>query len=916
MSSYTYSDYSSDGDLTDTSTHADAASGGGGDLESNVAPAMDKTDTDAQDSNDLIRTQYLVEGMTCASCVAAVERAVSNLPGVMDIAVNLLASEAAVRAKASVTAEQVVEAISALGYDARELSRGKAGEIRLMVEGMTCSSCVAGVEAALKDLPGVTSASVNLMSGQARVEYEVDKVRPRALVEAVEQLGYDVSLASDDVHDRSLAAMRERELAKWRKLFWLAFAFSLPIFLISMVFMFIPPMHRMLMRKIVRGLTWEGLLLTVLTTPVQFGVGRQFYVGAYHALRNKSANMDVLVAMGTTTAYLYSLFVVIEATVTNTKQGGLFYETAALLITFIIGGKYLETVAKGRTSAAIESLLSLQPDTALLVRDDGEIVEVNVALVEVGDMLSVRPGSNVPLDGELIAGETAVDESMVTGEALPVSKAIGDPLIGGTINQTGSIKMRVTRVGADTTLARIVQLVHDAQTSKPAIQAFADKVSSYFVPVVIAIAIATFIVWLILLYSGVIPDSWVPANRSNFLFALLFGIAVLVIACPCALGLATPTAIMVGTGVGAAHGVLIKGGTALEAAHTIDAVLFDKTGTLTHGTPIVTDASILPLTAWQFDGAANALGDALFWSIVHATESMSEHPLARAMVTRAEAEERGGLSLETSVFNAVSGRGLEATLAASGADGGQELRVAIGNRQWMGENSVMLPDALERFAVDLEGDGKTVMFVAVGGQMAGAVAVADTARAEARPVIEHLEAAGVLVWMVTGDNERTALAIARDLGIARDRVFSQVLPGDKSDKVAELQDADLHVAMVGDGINDAPALTKADLGIAIGAGTDVAIESADMVLMKSDLRDVVTALSLARVTYARIRHNFFWAFLYNCVGIPIAAGLFYPLVKITLPPVVAGAAMALSSVSVVASSLWLKRFKPPQITTQ
>ncbi|KNC51169.1 copper-translocating P-type ATPase [Thecamonas trahens ATCC 50062] len=862
---------------------------------------MDKTDTDAQDSNDLIRTQYLVEGMTCASCVAAVERAVSNLPGVMDIAVNLLASEAAVRAKASVTAEQVVEAISALG---------------LMVEGMTCSSCVAGVEAALKDLPGVTGASVNLMSGQARVEYEVDKVRPRALVEAVEQLGYDVSLASDDVHDRSLAAMRERELAKWRKLFWLAFAFSLPIFLISMVFMFIPPTHRMLMRKIVRGLTWEGLLLTVLTTPVQFGVGRQFYVGAYHALRNKSANMDVLVAMGTTTAYLYSLFVVIEASVTNTKQGGLFYETAALLITFIIGGKYLETVAKGRTSAAIESLLSLQPDTALLVRDDGEIVEVNVALVEVGDMLSVRPGSNVPLDGELIAGETAVDESMVTGEALPVSKAIGDPLIGGTINQTGSIKMRVTRVGADTTLARIVQLVHDAQTSKPAIQAFADKVSSYFVPVVIAIAIATFIVWLILLYSGVIPDSWVPANRSNFLFALLFGIAVLVIACPCALGLATPTAIMVGTGVGAAHGVLIKGGTALEAAHTIDAVLFDKTGTLTHGTPIVTDASILPLTAWQFDGAANALGDALFWSIVHATESMSEHPLARAMVTRAEAEERGGLSLETSVFNAVSGRGLEATLAASGADGGQELRVVIGNRQWMGENSVMLPDALERFAVDLEGDGKTVMFVAVGGQMAGAVAVADTARAEARPVIEHLEAAGVLVWMVTGDNERTALAIARDLGIAHDRVFSQVLPGDKSDKVAELQDADLHVAMVGDGINDAPALTKADLGIAIGAGTDVAIESADMVLMKSDLRDVVTALSLARVTYARIRHNFFWAFLYNCVGIPIAAGLFYPLVKITLPPLVAGAAMALSSVSVVASSLWLKRFKPPQITTQ
>jgi len=867
-----------------------------------------------------INVRFEVSGMTCASCVRTVEMAVGRVPSVQSVAVNLLAGEAAVTlASQEADLTDVILAIERLGYDAvLKESPSPAGSVTLLVEGMTCSSCVSGIETALLGLVGVLGATVSLLTGHVQVVFDEHQVGIRSLIKKVKTLGYEVSVLRNDEQGRSIAESRARELARWRRLFWISFGFSFPVFLISMVFMFIPVTHRAFTKEVTKGLTWESLLLTLLTTPVQFGVGRKFYVGAYHALRNKSANMDVLVAMGTSSAYFYSLFVTVESWVVGTKPGGLFYETAALLITFIIGGKYLETKAKGRTSEAIESLLSLQPPSAILISPEGTEEEIDVELVEVEDVLKVLPGANIPVDGILLEGATtSVDESMVTGEALPVSKSAGDVLIGGTINQTGSVRMRVTHVGSDTALSRIVQLVQDAQTSKPAIQALADKISGYFVPAVIAISFVTLAVWLVLLYSGAVPASWVPSNRSRFLFAFLFAISVLVIACPCALGLATPTAIMVGTGVGASYGVLIKGGAALEAAHSIDAVLFDKTGTLTHGKPVVTDNLILPFDDW-YPGETLSTDNNIslgapplwFWSIVVAAESLSEHPLAKAMVAHGQTtHESELLMLPSSAFEAATGRGLKVALEIV-AEGPQSVCL-IGNRAWMEENSVGIPHEVDAFATDLEAEGKTCMFVALDLNLAGVVAVADTVRAESRNVIAHLEAAGTLVWMVTGDNTRTALAIARDLGIAPGRVFSQVLPADKAERVADLQERGMQVAMVGDGINDAPALTKADLGIAIGAGTDVAIESADMVLMKSNLTDVVTALDLARVTYSRIRHNFFWAFVYNCVGIPIAAGVFYPLVRITLPPAVAGAAMALSSVSVVLSSLWLKRYKAP-----
>merc|ERR1711991_396790 len=868
-----------------------------------------------------LEVRFGVSGMTCASCVKTVETAVGHVPSVVDVAVNLLAGEAAVTLSSqSADPMDVVDAIERLGYEA--VLKGlpsEVGSTTLLVEGMTCSSCVGSVETALMGVAGVSDALVNLLSGHVKVFFDERVVGVRTLIKRVKDLGYEASVLRTDEGGRSMAEVRARELTRWRRLFWVSFGFSFPVFLISMVFMFIPATHKVFTTEITKGLTWESLLLTILTTPVQFGVGWKFYVGAYHALRNKSANMDVLVAMGTSSAYFYSLFVVIESWVVGTKPGGLFYETAALLITFIIGGKYLETKAKGRTSQAIESLLSLQPPSAILITRDGTEEEIDVELVEVDDVLKVLPGANVPVDGILLEGATtSVDESMVTGEALPVSKSAGDVLIGGTINQTGSVRMRVTHVGSDTALSRIVQLVQDAQTSKPAIQALADKISGYFVPAVIAIALVTLGVWLVLLYSGAVPASWVPSNRSRFLFAFLFAISVLVIAGPCALGLATPTAIMVGTGVGASYGVLIKGGTALEAAHSIDAVLFDKTGTLTHGKPVVTESFILPFNDWYPGESLSpnnnvSLGvPSWFGSIVVAAESLSEHPLAKAMVAHGE-DVLGTdvLTVESSAFRAATGRGIQVTLDSS--QSGLQFLCLIGNRTWMTENNVTIPHEVDASAQRLEGEGKTCMFVSVDSNLAGMVAVADTARPESRSVIAHLEAAGTLVWMVTGDNERTALAIARDLGIAPDRVFSQVLPADKADRVADLQARGRKVAMVGDGINDAPALTKADLGVAIGAGTDVAIESADMVLMKSNLADVVIALDLARVTYNRIRHNFFWAFVYNCVGIPIAAGVFFPLVRVTLPPAVAGAAMALSSVSVVLSSLWLKRYKAPQI---
>ena len=587
--------------------------------------------------------------------------------------------------------------------------------------------------------------------------------------------------------------------------------------------------------------------------------------------------------------------------------------------TFVVGGKYMEVVAKGKTSEALSKLMDLQATHAILLRIDaasGEVVgeeEIGIELVQQGDVLKVVPGAKVPVDGAVVFGHSSTDESMVTGESMPVNKEVGSTVIGGTINQHGVLHVRADRVGADSALAQITRLVEDAQSNKAPIQAIADKISAYFVPVVVLIAVLSFVVWISLAYT-VVPDDWIPDGQGRFLFALIFFMTVLVIACPCALGLATPTAVMVGTGLGAMHGVLIKGGAALEKAYKVNAIIFDKTGTLTYGKPVVTD-----VMAFGGDGAWT---DARFLTYLGSAEASSEHPLGRCIyehVQRLAGDEGSAVAvLPAAEFEAVPGRGLQCVVEGH--------RVFVGNRKGMAASGAAPVSAATNEQLEaLENEGKTVMMMSVDGVVVGSIAVADTIKPESRQVVRMLEEMGTEVWMVTGDNRRTAQAIAKQAGIKN--VFAEVMPADKAEKVKELQAKPRHadtkprkdgsvqgkvVAMVGDGVNDSPALAQADVGIAIGAGTDIAMEAADVVLMKSDLLDVLTSMDISRRTFRRIKLNFVFAFGYNILGIPIAAGLFFPLFKAHLPPWIAGLAMALSSVSVVGSSLLLKRYKKPQ----
>jgi Cu+-exporting ATPase len=629
------------------------------------------------------------------------------------------------------------------------------------------------------------------------------------------------------------------------------------------------------------GGAWDPMMVfkyigLVLSTPVQFIAGAQFYRGFYHAIKRRSGNMDTLIAIGTSSAYFYSLAATF---IPSLSAEPVFYETAALLITFVILGKLLEARAKGKTSDAIKKLMGLAAKTARVVRG-GEEVDVPIEQVVVGDVVVVRPGEKVPVDGVLIDGHSAVDESMLTGESIPVEKSVGDTVIGATMNKLGSFKFRATKVGADTALAQIVKLVEDAQGSKAPVQRFADRISAVFVPAVVGAAILTFLVWLFVVPNFV--DASFYAVASPFVKALLAGTAVVVVACPCALGLATPTAIMVGTGKGAENGILIKNGEALETTYKIKAVVFDKTGTLTHGKPVVTEVEL-----------ADGHDTARVFKLAAALERNSEHPLAEAIVSHAKAT---GVELpEVEGFSAIPGHGVEGNVMG--------MRVAFGNRKLMARDGIDISRFEDRIAA-LESEGKTVMLVGVGGnKLAGMIAVADTLKENSKEAVERLTAMGVEVFMITGDNRRTAEAIASQAGIAPDHVLAEVLPEHKAEEVAKLQARGLSVAMVGDGINDTPALAQADVGIAMGAGTDVAMETGGIVLIKNDLRDVVTAIELSRATMRKIRQNFFWALGYNTLGIPVAAlGL--------LRPELAGAAMALSSVSVVTSSLMLKRFKP------
>ena len=787
-----------------------------------------------------------VTGMTCAACSNRIEKALNKMDGV-EANVNLAMEKATVKydpAKQSVA--DIQTKIVNLGY-------GVATEkVTLDIEGMTCAACATRIEKGLNRLEGVTSAAVNLATNSAVVEYNEGIVSIEDILEKIKKLGYKGQIRNEE---QDQAGRREALLKQKQRQLAISSLLSLPLLytmIAHMPFDTNLPMPHLLMNP------WFQLLLA---TPVQFYIGGPFYTGAYRALRNKSANMDVLVALGTSAAYFYSLYEAFKTLGNSEYMPRLYFETSAVLITLVLLGKYFETLAKGRTTEAISKLMSLQAKEATVIRN-GEEMKIPLEEVVIGDTILVKPGEKIPVDGTVIAGVSSVDESMITGESIPVDKKEGDPVIGATINQNGMLTIRAEKVGKDTALANIIKIVEEAQGSKAPIQRMADVISGIFVPIVVGIAAVAFIIW----YFFVTPDD-LPKS-------LEVAIAVLVIACPCALGLATPTSIMVGTGKGAEKGILFKGGEYLEGTHKVNAVLLDKTGTVTKGKPEVTD--VLKFRDDMLDYAVSA-------------ESASEHPLAQAIVEFGKKQGISAKPLEH--FAAIAGHGIEAVI------GGKT--VLVGTRKLMRERSVET-DSHEKEMIGLEQQGKTAMLVAINGELAGIIAVADTVKESSKEAVQTLKQMGIDVYMVTGDNKRTAEAIANQVGI--DHVFAEVLPEDKANIVAELQKQGKRVAMVGDGINDAPALAKADIGMAIGTGTDVAIETADVTLVGGDLSHIPQAIELSRKTMKNIRQNLFWALFYNSIGIPVAAAGF-------LEPWIAGAAMAFSSVSVVTNALRLKRVK-------
>lgn len=748
-------------------------------------------------------------------------------------------------------------------------------QIQLPIGGMSCAVCAKRVEKAISELEGVADVNVNFAAEKAFVTYNPQKVRPSAMKEAVLKAGYqplENKGAGAEDEDRK---RREKEINTMKKKFIAAAIFAFPLLYIAMVPMikFVSlPGAKMLDGLMMNYPLFYALLEFFLTVPV-ICVGYRFYTVGFKSLFQKSPNMDSLIAVGTTAAVAFSLYNTFQIAKGNFQAvHSLYFESAGVIITLILLGKMLEAVSKGKTGEAIKKLMGLAPKTAFVIQNGAE-TEIPVEEVEIGDIIIVKPGAKIPVDGVVIEGHTAIDESMLTGESMPMDKKAGDKVYAASLNTTGTVKFRAEKVGSDTALAQIIKLVEQAQGSKAPIAKLADIVAGYFVPAVIAIAIASGIAWFI--------------GTGDFKFALTIFISVLVIACPCALGLATPTAIMVGTGKGAENGILIKSGEALETAHKINAIILDKTGTITEGKPSVTDLIC----------ASNFTQEKLL-QLVASAEKNSEHPLGQAIVRGAQ--EKSLALLEAENFNSITGQGIEAQIAG--------LSVFVGNRKMMEEKNISVKE-LEKDADKLAEEGKTPVFVATDGQPAGIVAVADVVKKSSRAAIESLHKMGIEVAMITGDNKKTAEAIARQVGI--DRVLAEVLPQDKAFEVKKLQQEGRKVAMVGDGINDAPALAQSDIGIAIGSGTDVAMESADIVLMHSDLTDVPTAILLSKKTIRNIKQNLFWAFGYNTIGIPVAAGVLYLFGGPLLNPMLAAAAMSLSSVSVLTNALRLKRFKAP-----
>lgn len=815
--------------------------------------------------------QLKITGMTCAACAKAVEKAVVKLEGISKASVNFATEKLHLEYDdAKVSTELIKTAVEKAGYHALEETGTK--EITMAVSGMTCAACARTIEKAVGKLEGVESGTVNFATEKATIQYDPARIRLSEIKDAIAKAGYkalDAQVGSKTDEDRLRKQKEIRTL--WTK-FIVSGVFSIPLLYIAMVpmisFVNLPfpggldPMQYPLMYALVE------LFLVI---PVLIA-GNKFYSVGFRAIIRRSPNMDSLIAMGTSAAVLYSIystFRIAEGEFGHVED--LYFETAGVIITLILLGKSLEAVSKGKTSEAIKKLMGLAPKTAIVIQDGKEIL-MPIEEVEVGDILLVKPGEKIPVDGEVLEGSSSVDESMLTGESIPVEKKAGDKVIGASINKNGLLKFKATKVGSDTALAQIVKLVEDAQGSKAPIAQMADIVSGYFVPIVFAIAIISALAWYI---SG-----------QGEVFALTIFISVLVIACPCALGLATPTAIMVGTGKGAENGVLIKGGEALESTHKIKTIVFDKTGTITEGRPEVTDVIITELIDRE-----------KLLQIAASAEKGSEHPLGEAIVRGAEKENLSIIKIDR--FNNIPGHGIEVELDGK--------TVYLGNRKLMLNKEVDLT-SLESESDRLASEGKTPMYISFGNQLAGIIAVADIVKESSAAAIKKLHQMGIEVAMITGDNRRTAEAIAKEVGI--DRVLAEVLPEDKANEVKKLQAEGKKVAMVGDGINDAPALAQADIGIAIGSGTDVAMESADIVLMRSDLMDVPTAIQLSKSTIRNIKQNLFWAFAYNIAGIPVAAGILYALGGPRLNPILAAAAMSLSSVSVLTNALRLKRFKP------
>ncbi|KAL5537182.1 CCC2 [Sanghuangporus sanghuang] len=902
-----------------------------------------------------------VEGMTCGACVESIEGMLRGQDGIHSVKVALLAERGVVEYDPSLwTVEKIIDEISDMGFDATLIPPSRTDTITLRIFGMTCSACTNTIETGLSSTPGVSKVAVSLATETAQIEFDRVLVSPRELVERIEDMGFDAVVSDHEDATQLRSLTRSKDIQEWRARFWTAFSFAMPVFFISMVCQHISFLRPIVNYKIIHGVFLGDVLALALTTPVQFWLGKKFYKNSYKALKHGSATMDVLVTIGTSAAYIYSLLAMIYAAFCPEEpwecRPSVFFDTSTMLIMFVSLGRFLENKAKGKTSAALTDLMALSPSMATIYTDAPECTQekrIATELIQPGDIIKLVPGDKVPADGTVIRGSSSVDESAVTGEPVPVIKQVGDNVIGGTVNGLGTFDMQVTRAGKDTALAQIVKLVEDAQTNKAPIQAFADRVAGFFVPAVISLAVITFVGWMII--SHIVPDMKLPTifhghGTSKLAVCLKLCISVVVVACPCALGLSTPTAIMVGTGVGAQNGILIKGGRALEASKSIRRIILDKTGTVTEGklqvvglawvpsgleadphadgtpTPKVGKFIEQPLSTPCADGMTSC---AAALAMVAAAEARSEHPLAKAVATYGKDVLAKSMSnvpeVNIDAFDSVTGAGVKSTMTLEGSSLCYTLYVGTARFVSQSEyDDAHLPTELSSFAEREEEQGRTVIFVSLASSTSAsqkssarvrpilAISLSDVPKPSSTRAIKALQAMGIEVNMMTGDGRTTAMAIAKEVGISTNGVWARMSPKGKAKVVAELMEKDRGgVAMVGDGINDSPALVAADVGIALSSGTSVAIEAADIVLMRSDLLDVVAALHLSRSIYGVIRRNLVWACIYNIFGIPLAMGLFLPF-GLHLHPMMAGAMMAFSSVSVVTSSLLLRWWRRPE----